>query len=977
VVVIGMIIGRPLTPLDSSRTLRTPSRPETVCCDDNSRRKVQNVRGGSSVISQVRKDCHLKNNLPNRSIWVLTTITLLVWASTIVLAHWGAQEAPVDARARMYPSAKSGGNYMHNYYFPMAPSSTPWYPAWSPDGKRITVSMSGSIWNVDPDTGIADELAFGSKYLSSPAWSPDGTSLVYTADEDNQTIQLESLNVETGATTALTQDTFIYTDPVFSPDGTRLAYVSTKPNGFFNIFVRPIKNGRWAGDEVQITQEHRYPRNRLYFGFNDVHIEPAWTRDGMHLLVVSNRDVPLGSGHVWKIPVEADAMAKAKPVLAEQSLFRARPDISIDGKRFIYSSHRGAADQYDNLYVLPVEGGEPYKMTLFDYDAFHPRWSPDGESIAYISNEGGVPRLAVLETYGGGHRNIDIVQRRWKRPVGVVSIQTFDTGTEHLTPSRIQLTASDGKFYAPPNTYARIAQGSRDHVFHMPGSTRFEVPAGTLRVEAVKGFEYLPEQADVEIKPGEVAFVTIKLKPMTDMAALGWYSGSTHMHMNYGGNLHNTLENLMLMSAGEDQDVVNELIANKDNRVLDYQFFVPGGGAHPISKPDRLVLVGQEYRPPFYGHVILMGLRDHLLSPWSTGYEGTGIESLYPSNTDMLRKAKAQNATTDYAHSFSGDNDPLLSNDLGQAKGFIVDAALKTADGIEWAFSGRAPFFPWYAVLNNGVRVTGTGGEDSMSDLHVSKLVGSSRTYVYTGGKGLDARAWMDGLKNGHAFMSTGPLISLSVNGKMPGDDVGLPAVGGTVDVTGWVKSITPLDKAMLVANGELVEEIPLTGDRKSLEFTRRIKVARSSWLHLRVEGTPTDRHPLDTGFAQAFTSPVWVSVGSQPVRNLAAAEYCIKWIDKLQVLAAADPGWRSQKERDHVFAQFEEARQIYRRFAQEAAQMKPTTAQAVELIPAPAERDQSDPVSALELVGLCSLVGLALVGRAHRWGATIRRPAA
>jgi hypothetical protein len=84
--------------------------------------------------------------------------------------------------------------------------------------------------------------------------------------------------------------------------------------------------------------------------------------------------------------------------------------------------------------------------------------------------------------------------------------------------------------------------------------------------------------------------------------------------------------------------------------------------------------------------------------------------------------------TTDHAHSFSGDNDPLQSPELGQAKGFVVDAALKTADGIEWSFSGRAPFFPWYAVLNNGRRVTGTGGEDSMSDLHVSKLVGSART---------------------------------------------------------------------------------------------------------------------------------------------------------------------------------------------------------------------------------------------------------
>ena len=267
-------------------------------------------------------------------------------AVRLVLAHFGVEEQEGgggDPRGRMYPSARSGGNYMHNYYFPMAPSSSPWYPAWTPDGKHITVSMAGSIWNVDPTTGIADELAYGPKYLSSPAWSPDGKWLVYTADDDGKTIQLEMLDASTGATQALTSDTFIYTDPVFSPDGTRLAYVSTQPNGFFNVFVRPIRNGRWAGDAVQITTDNRYARNRLYFGFNDMHIEPAWTRDGMNLLLVSNRGVPLGSGHVWKVPLEADAMAKAKPVLQEQSLFRPRPDISIDGKRFVYSSHRGTA----------------------------------------------------------------------------------------------------------------------------------------------------------------------------------------------------------------------------------------------------------------------------------------------------------------------------------------------------------------------------------------------------------------------------------------------------------------------------------------------------------------------------------------------------------------------------------------------------------------------------------------------------------
>ena len=73
------------------------------------------------------------------------------------------------------------------------------------------------------------------------------------------------------------------------------------------------------------------------------------------------------------------------------------------------------------------------------------------------------------------------------------------------------------------------------------------------------------------------------------------------------------------------------------------------------------MLVGEEYRPPFYGHMFFLGLREHLISPFTTGYEGTGIESLYPSNSDMLRKARAQGAVTGYVHPWSYDTDPLDS----------------------------------------------------------------------------------------------------------------------------------------------------------------------------------------------------------------------------------------------------------------------------------------------------------------------------
>ena len=352
--------------------------------------------------------------------------------------------------------------------------------------------------------------------------------------------------------------------------------------------------------------------------------------------------------------------------------------------------------QLGTSYPLSKHGGnyKPYKMTFFSHDAFHPRWSPDGEWIAYISNQEGLPQLALLETYGGKQITVHITDRRYKRPMGILSVTTREAGSGEVTGSRIHLEASDGKFYAPVDAYARVSRAD-DHIFHTPGRFTVRLPVGKASVTVVKGFEYWPQDAEVDIEANEVTSLVVDLKPMTDMAAKGWYSGSTHVHMNYAGNLHNTLENLMMMSEAEDQDIVNEQIANKDNRILDYQFFVPGGGPHPMSTPDRVLVVGQKYRPPFYGHVFMFGMEDHLISPYTTGYEGTAIESLYPSNTDMFRKAKAQGATVGYVHAFSGDSDPLEGS-LGGAKGFMVDAALGTTDAVEWSDAGRAGFYPVY-----------------------------------------------------------------------------------------------------------------------------------------------------------------------------------------------------------------------------------------------------------------------------------------
>lgn len=183
----------------------------------------------------------------------------------------------------------------------------------------------------------------------------------------------------------------------------------------------------------------------------------------------------------------------------------------------------------------------------------------------------------------------------------------------------------------------------------------------------------------------------------------------------------------------------------------------------------------------------------------------------------------------------------------------------------------------------------------------------------------LSMRGWLDAMRAGRGFMTTGPLVELEVDGRIPGETVEIGR-GGEVTVRFTVTSIAPLITAELVFNGEVVAEVPFTGDRKSLELERTFRPERSGWYHLRVEGARGEAFPFDVSYAQAVTNPVWVTVDGAPVRSADAADYAIRWIDRLQQMAEEWPHWRSQAEKDHVYAQFEEARAVYRRLGAEAA---------------------------------------------------------
>ena len=400
------------------------------------------------------------------------------------------------ADAQVYTAAKTGGNYMHNYYLPPAASSTPWWPSWAPDGKRIAFAMDGSIWSIEVGGSVASELAFSAReYLSSPEYSPDGRWLAYTADDDGKSINLRVLNLATGASTNLTTGTHVNLEPAWSPDGRRLAYVSTAPNGYFNVFVMEVTDGK-PGTVTQVTTDNDFGRERLYFSPIDVHISPSWSPDGRELLLVSNRNIPLGSGGIWRVPVGANVMGSpaAKLIHKEETLYRTRPQWSPDGKRLVYASHLGG--QYTELFVLPTTGGEPYKLTFGEHDHFLPRWSPDGEWIAYISNEEGLPQLKLLKSWGGEQQRVRITERRYVAAdghgVGADRRRRHRPGRRRRGSTRRPSTASRTRPTIPTSGCRR----STGTCSTRPGHYTTHAPAGAVHDRGGQGLRVRSDQDD-------------------------------------------------------------------------------------------------------------------------------------------------------------------------------------------------------------------------------------------------------------------------------------------------------------------------------------------------------------------------------------------------------------------------------------------------------------------------------------------------
>jgi len=797
--------------------------------------------------------------------------------------------------------------YWREMYVPQV-TSGPSAVTWSPDESALIYSMQGSLWRQRIGSDSAEQLTSGPGYDYQPDWSPDGKLIVF-ARYAHDAIELERLDLASGTVTPLTANAAVNVEPRWSPDGTRIVFVSSVYNRRWHIFVLSPEG---AKDPLRLTDDNDSRLPRYYYSPWDHYISPTWSSDGKEIILVSNRGHIHGSGGFWRM--EARPGAPLRELRYEETTWKARPDWSPDGKRVVYSSYLGR--QWNQLWLMTSEGGDPFPLTYGEFDATAPRWSHDGKHVAYVSNEGGNTSLWVIDVPGGKKRRVEARQRHYRGTVGTLRIDVVDRSGRAIA-ARLSVTAEDGRGYAPDDAW-RHADEAFDRTerpyeyayFHSAGRVVVTVPAGRLHIEAWRGPEYRMARVDVNMPAGGRLVRRIVLERLDNLPARGWWSGDVHVHMNYGGAYRNTPRHLALQAKAEDLHVVENLIVNKEQRIPDIDYFRTD--ADPVSAPDFLLMHAQEFHTSVWGHLGVLGLTSHYLIPEYAGYPNTAAASLYPTNANIADLGHEQGALVGYVHPFDTKPDPSDTT-AGLTYELPVDVALGKVDYIEvMGYSDHLITSEiWYRLLNCGFRLPAAAGTDAFPNFaSLRGPPGLVRVFVQSGAT-LDHRQWLAGIKAGRTFVTNGPLLDFKIAGRAIGEEIRVSHEMQRLPAFVRLRSNVPVDHLEIIGNGKVVARLALGADRITADDTVSVPVSGSGWYVLRAYSDRAELPVLDL-YPFASTSPIFITVDGAPARSPDDARFFLNWINRMEGTIRASSTWNSTAEQESVLRSLADAKRVF-----------------------------------------------------------------